>query len=124
MAVKKERNNVGSAFGDELIQALQEAVAFEQGKLPDVRVDRIDITERNATVDPPPAYSPDRIRDIRKRMRMSQPVFAQVLNASPATVRAWEQGTREPDGPSRRLLQVAERNAESLVDGILRRKQA
>ncbi len=124
MAAKKERDKPGAAFGEELIQALQEAVAFEQGKLPDVRVDRIDITERNATVDPPPAYSPDRIRDIRKRMRMSQPVFAQVLNASPATVRAWEQGTREPDGPSRRLLQVAERNAESLVDGILRRKQA
>lgn len=35
-------------FGDALIAALEEAVAYERGELPDVRVDRVAITARHA----------------------------------------------------------------------------
>lgn len=125
MARNNDKERVpGTAFGDDLIQALTEAVAYERGELEGVQVDRVELTARDASVEPPPPYPPGRIRALRRKMAMSQPIFARVLNASPATVRAWEQGTREPDGPSRRLLQVAERYPESLTEGIVRRKKA
>ena len=97
-----------TSFGDALIGALEEAVAFERGELPATRVDRVEITARETRIPPPPDYSPERIRALRHQHSMSQQVFADLLNASASAVRAGEQGTREPDGPTRRLLQVIE----------------
>lgn len=111
-------DNNAPGFGDDLIGALEEAVAFESGALGGVRVDRVEITARDVEVDPPPAYSPEHIQRIRKRLLLSQQVFAGMLNASPSAVRAWEQGQREPDGPTRRLLQVAERHPDALADTL------
>ena len=104
-----------NSFGDALIGALEEAVAYERGELPGTRVDRVEITARHARVPPPPAYSAEQIRAIRHELSVSQQVFADLLNASASAVRAWEQGAREPDGPTRRLLQVAERHPDVFV---------
>lgn len=49
----------------------------------------------------------DEIRAIRLRLDVSQRVFSELLNVSPATVRSWEQGWRVPDGASRRLIAIA-----------------
>lgn len=103
-------------FGDALIGALEEAVAHERGELAGARVNRVAITARHARVPPPPAYTPEQIRQIRHALSMSQQVFADLLNASASAVRAWEQGAREPDGPTRRLLQVAALNPDALTD--------
>jgi DNA-binding transcriptional regulator YiaG len=111
-------NDNAGTFGDALIGALEEAVAFERGELPAARVDRVDITARNARATPAPAYTAGQIREIRRRLSLSQPVFAEMLNVSASTVRAWEQGTREPDGPTRRLLQVADLHPEALTDAV------
>jgi putative transcriptional regulator len=102
-------------FGDALIGALEEAVAFERGELPGIRVDRVEITARDARVPPPPVYSPEQIRAIRHDLSVSQRVFADLLNASASAVRAWEQGAREPDGPTRRLLQIIELDPDVLT---------
>ena len=109
-------------IGDALIGALEEAVAYARGGLPATRVDRVEITARNTTVAPPPAYSPEEIRAIRQRLAVSQAVFAEMLNASASTVRAWEQGARVPDGPSLRLLQVAELHPEALSEAVSGRR--
>ena len=45
-------------------------------------------------------------------MRLSQPVFADLLNVSPETVKSWEQGKNYPAGAAVRLLQVAEKHPE------------
>lgn len=108
------RRNVG----DELIGALQEALAYEKGALAEARVDRVQYTARAAAVDPPPAYTAQQIRLLRKRLNVSQPIFAGMLNVSGSTVRAWEQGQREPDGPSLRLLQIAERHPDTLLGHV------
>jgi len=105
-----------TSIGDALIAALEEAVAYERGELPGVRVDRVEITARNVRVEPAPEYSPEEIRAIRHRLSVSQQVFADLLNASASAVRAWEQGAREPDGPTRRLLQVAAESPDVLMD--------
>lgn len=101
-------------FGEMLISALDEAVSHSRGEL-EARVDRVEFTARKATVAPPPNYNADRIRALRKDLGLSQPVFAGMLNVSGSTVRAWEQGQRQPEGPTLRLLEVAERHPEALL---------
>jgi transcriptional regulator with XRE-family HTH domain len=55
---------------------------------------------------------------LRKTLNMSQPVFARSLNASDATVKAWEQGKRTPDGTSLRLLELAEKEPEAFASVV------
>jgi putative transcriptional regulator len=95
----------GTAFGSRLLAAAEEALQIERGESKAPRVSRY--TAAQADVLPPPEYEPDEIRRIRSSMELSQVLFAAALNVSPDTVRAWEQGKREPDGPTQRLLEVA-----------------
>lgn len=55
---------------------------------------------------PPPKANPKRIAAIRRNLHMSQSVFAATLNVSMRTVQSWEQGVREPNEASSRLLQI------------------
>lgn len=109
------------SFGELLINSLNEAVAHNRGELK-ARTERVSLDARTAKVDPPPHYSSSRIRAIRHRLGLSQPVFAGLLNVSGSTIRAWEQGVREPDGSSLRLLEVAEKNPEILTEHVLSRR--
>ena len=60
--------------------------------------------------------SPKKIRAIRAQSRMSQAVFAAVLNTSVSTVQKWEIGEKRPSGPSLKLLDVIQRKGiESLA---------
>lgn len=57
-----------------------------------------------------------RIRALRERERVSQAVFAAVLNTSVSTVQKWEIGEKRPSGPSLKLLELIERKGlETLV---------
>ena len=46
------------------------------------------------------------IRELRDRMKLSQPEFAVLLGVELSTLRNWEQGRREPTGPARALLRA------------------
>lgn len=101
-------------FGDLLIEGLQEALEVRRGNVqPARRVRRL--SARDAVVQPPRQYEGEGIQRIRERLGLSQAVFAQVLNASPETVKAWEQGKRQPDGMALTLLEVAETHPEALM---------
>lgn len=50
--------------------------------------------------------SPKEIKSIRLREKVSQPVFAKYLNASPSTVKKWETGEKHPAGPALKLLNL------------------
>lgn len=63
---------------------------------------------------PPADCDAARVVAIRKRFNLTQQEFARLLNVSVGTVRGWEQGSRSPDGASRRLLGIAERDPEAL----------
>jgi putative transcriptional regulator len=103
------------AFGELLIEGLEEAVAYDRGELRDVQVRRVPRTARNTEITPPPRYDASAIARIRKGLNVSQSVFAEMLNVSRSTVQAWEQGTRKPEGPTRRLLEVAEKHPETIA---------
>lgn len=55
------------------------------------------------------------VKAIRKKTRMSQAVFAAVLNVGSSTVAQWEQGHRSPSGPSARLLDVIDRKGVEAI---------
>lgn len=106
----------GKRLGELLVESMTQAVAIEAGRLPAPRRHRR--TMRDAAVAPPPRYGSSRVRRLRERLGLSQPVFAKALNISVATVRGWEQGARTPDGPSRRLLEVAERHPKAILGAV------
>lgn len=64
----------------------------------------------------PPAFDAERIRRIRKRLSILDSEFAELLNVSLDTVRAWEQGSRTPNGAAARLLDLAERHPDLLTE--------
>jgi len=60
-------------------------------------------------LEPVPQYSSAKIRALRTRQRLSQAVFASVLNTSLSTVRQWEIGDKHPSGPSLKLLSLLDK---------------
>lgn len=67
-------------------------------------------------LEPVPEYSSESIRALRSRYKLSQTVFASVLNTSPSTVRQWEIGAKHPSGPSLKLLNILDKKGlDSLV---------
>lgn len=55
-------------------------------------------------------YSAEEIKGIRNRLNMTQAVFALFMGVSKKTVEAWESGQNIPNGPSLRLLWMAEQD--------------
>ena len=96
------------AFAD-LKEAMEDALAFERGER-DLKVTRIRAPR------PPKAMSAQDIAQIRRRLNCSQTVFAMMLNISPKTVQAWEQGSREPGDAALKLLTIAKKHPEILLE--------
>lgn len=59
--------------------------------------------------------SAKQIKSLRISYKLSQPVFAAYLNISPSTVRQWENGDKEPSGPSLKLLNIVRDKGLSAV---------
>jgi putative transcriptional regulator len=68
----------------------------------------------------PTRYSARRIAGLCRRLGASQTVFAKLIGTSPALIRAWEIGGREPSTMARRLLDQIAKNTETW-QSILRR---
>ena len=90
-----------------LKQSLDDALAYEQGKKPPLRVTELP--------SPPKPLSPAQIRAIRKSFNVSQAVFARIINVSPNAVESWEQGIRRPREATLKLLTIAHQHPEVLL---------
>lgn len=55
-----------------------------------------------------PEMHPQQIEALREKAKVSQAVFAAVLNTSLSTVQKWEVGDKKPGGPSLKLLNLIE----------------
>lgn len=76
------------------------------------------LTLRTTTVPLPPpvkALTPTQVRSIRRKLNVSQPIFAALLNIPTVTVASWERGRRKPTGAALRMLDIARRHPEILV---------
>lgn len=98
-----------------LIRSMEQAVAISKGRAKAKQSYALPLTAREVSVAPAPALTKTAIARIRSRLNASQKVFADVLNVSVGTVRSWEQGLRVPEGPSKRLLEVAYRHPEIIL---------
>jgi putative transcriptional regulator len=55
-------------------------------------------------------------KEIRAKMSLTQDKFAALMNISVHTLRNWEQGRRQPEGPAKVLLNVANNHPEVLKE--------
>jgi putative transcriptional regulator len=105
--MKKRRKN--TEFFDSLMKGLQEGILWAQGKL-ELRTTLLKVPE------PAPLLTAQDIGKLRRKLKMSQSVFAKVMNVSPKTVQSWEQGERKPSQASSRLLQIMNENPQVVCD--------
>ena len=63
----------------------------------------------------PKPMKPAEIRTLRENLNASQALFARLLNVSSNAVESWEQGLREPRQATLKLLYVARKNPEVLL---------
>lgn len=79
-----------------------------------------DVAQVGVLLDAPPVYTPRRVAEVRtKKARMSQAVFADLLNVTVSAVQKWESvgSGKHPTGAAARLLQVIEKKGiEAFVD--------
>jgi len=92
-----------SKMGQELIEAMQELVDYSEGKIT-LRTTKLSVSPVRQTI------SADEIKNIRKELGMTQGVFATVIGVSKKTVESWEAGRYTPDGSSRRLISVLQKD--------------
>jgi putative transcriptional regulator len=86
---------------DELVDSVKEAGAYLRGEAAPARVTFVGESDPRA---------------IRARLELTQEEFAAALCISVKTLRNWEQGRREPSGPAMRLLQIAAKHPEVLLE--------
>ena len=57
------------------------------------------------------------IRSLGLYLQLSVSLFATLLGVTDKTVEAWERGTNSPSGPALRLMRMAQKNPDILLDG-------
>ena len=94
------RNEFYEGIRDAMLDGIE---SLKQGKT---------LTRREVSVVPLPNRMTGReVHLLRvRKLRVSQHVFAHLLNVAPATVQAWEQGRNRPTGATLRLLRLAEKD--------------
>jgi len=58
---------------------------------------------------------PEQIKQIRENSRVSQAVFARLLNTSTSTVQKWEIGQKRPTGTALKLLHLVQERGLEIV---------
>ena len=91
--------------GQEIIASLNEAISWAKGEDVPVRITTVHVR----TVD---------VREVRRKLKLSQSQFAARFGFAPASVRNWEQGRTRPDGPARILLAVIAKHPEAVEDAL------
>lgn len=84
-------------IGQEILDGIHEIKAYKAGQ--------VDLRTRTLTAPAPP-------QTIRAQLNLSQAAFAGLMGVSVRTVQDWEQGRREPSGPAKALLRIAEQHPE------------
>jgi putative transcriptional regulator len=62
--------------------------------------------------------APLEVRDLRRRVQLTQQEFAAKLGVPVETIRNWEQGKRMPRGPARALLTVIAHAPETVFAAL------
>ena len=83
--------------GLEILEGIREVKAYNDGK---------------GTLVAHELSDPSDPKIIRRKLNLSQAAFAGLMGVSVRTVQDWEQNRREPSGPAKSLLRIAEQHPE------------
>lgn len=92
-----------SAFAGPLLEGLREALAHAEGCL------ELPVVRYEPTVD---------VAATRLRLNLTQADFARTFRVPLATLRAWEQGTRQPSGPAAAYMTVVAREPVAVLRAL------
>jgi len=90
---------------EEIKTGLEEAIDFAAGKKSAARVHRFNSVD---------------VRNLRKKLHMTQEVFASSFGISLGTLRHWERGDRHPQGPALVLLNLVEKSPKLALNALAR----
>ena len=107
MAKKKTSSVSRRTYGSNALAAVYETASdlHEAGVMDKRTMRRFD----RLCLTPVRPLSPEEIRALRERERVSQAVFARHLNVTVGTVSQWERGEKHPVGASLKLLSLVQR---------------
>lgn len=88
-------------IGQEILDGIQEIQAFKSGEI------HLHVKELKQPAPP---------QDIRAYLQLSQAAFAGLMGVSVRTLQDWEQGRREPSGPAKTLLRIAQQHPEVFLE--------
>ncbi|MGO9986515.1 MAG: helix-turn-helix domain-containing protein [Rhodomicrobium sp.] len=94
-----------STVAESIRRGLEQAVAYAEGTA-DANAYRVHVPER---ID---------VKAIRVKLEMTQEEFAGRFGFSINTLRHWEQGSRQPEGPTRAYLLVIDRAPEAVQKAL------
>jgi putative transcriptional regulator len=78
-------------------------------------IDEKSMREYDASCLAVPPIAPKEIQKLRRRHKVSQPVFARYLNTSESTVEKWESGAKKPSGMALKLLSLVEKHGLEML---------
>jgi putative transcriptional regulator len=105
----KRRVPKSIAAGRALLASLNQALAYARGEhVPGIRVTYVQVN-RPTPID---------VQALRRKLGLSQSKFAARFGFTPATIRNWEQGRTQPDGPARVLLTVIAHHPKAVEDAL------
>lgn len=81
-------------------------------------IEAIEYTEGKQTAAIVHEFSPLDVKEIRKKVGMTQAEFASTFGISLGTLRHWERGDRTPRGPSLVLLNVVSKEPEAVLRAL------
>lgn len=108
-----------SSLYNDIAAGLREAIAYEHGEL------EAQTTRLVKSFPAPPEWTPDKVKELRLQIPLTQSAFASLMGVSVKTVEAWENGRNRPNGSASRLMQLlakeddskdASRSSKSLVN--------
>ncbi|MFO0893139.1 MAG: helix-turn-helix domain-containing protein [Isosphaeraceae bacterium] len=102
---------VRKPLAERLKTGLEEAIRHARGEIT-LRATVVELPDEPPEIDAPTLLA------IRDQSRMSQAVFARLLNVSTKTVQSWEQGLRTPSHASRRLIQIYSQHPETVCRSV------
>lgn len=102
MRVEMERFNETEMS---ILNGLKDALSFAKNESNGAKVHKVKIKDID-------------VKGLREKLDLTQEAFADTFGFNLATVRNWEQGKRQPEGPAKVLLNVIAYNPKCVFEAI------
>ncbi|MBN1499104.1 MAG: type II toxin-antitoxin system MqsA family antitoxin [Spirochaetes bacterium] len=99
-------------LGEELVKAMEEVVEMERGRR------AAEHSADNTPVKSITPFSPQKMKRLRKELKFSTKVMANILGASPKSIQVWESGKIHPNNIVYRLYEILDRHPEYINELI------